>query len=92
MIGALAASPEAALAGATSYLRLFGLAMGGCLLADEALAAMRHAGHNGADQPGRIALARFFAEHMAAQAPGLARVVTEAADAMLSADAGIGAA
>ena len=92
MIGALAASPEAALAGATSYLRLFGLAMGGCLLADEALAAMRHASHNGADQPGRIALARFFAEHMAAQAPGLARVVTEAADAMLSADAGIGAA
>ena len=92
MIGALAASPEAALAGATSYLRLFGLTMGGCLLADEALAAMRHAGHNGAEPPGRIALARFFAEHMAAQAPGLARVVTEAADAMLLADAGIGTA
>ena len=33
--------PEAALAGATPYLRLFGIAAGGCMLADEALAALR---------------------------------------------------
>ena len=34
-------SPQAALAGATPYLRLFGNAAGGCMLADEALAALR---------------------------------------------------
>ena len=33
--------PDAALAGATPYLRLFGIAAGGCMLADEALAALR---------------------------------------------------
>ena len=33
--------PEAALAGATPYLRLFGNAAGGCMLADEALAGIR---------------------------------------------------
>ena len=33
--------PQAALAGATPYLRLFGNAAGGCMLADEALAALR---------------------------------------------------
>ena len=32
---------DAALAGATPYLRLFGHAAGGCMLADEALAATR---------------------------------------------------
>jgi alkylation response protein AidB-like acyl-CoA dehydrogenase len=36
--------PQAALAGATPYLRLFGNAAGGCMLADEALAALRIAG------------------------------------------------
>ena len=36
--------PDAALAGATPYLRLFGLATGGCLFAKEALAAKRLGG------------------------------------------------
>src|SRR4030088_2837677 len=43
--------PEAALAGATPYLRLFALAAGGCMLADEALAALRLAGGAGAARP-----------------------------------------
>src|SRR5436853_306031 len=38
MLATLAASPDAALAGATAYLRLFASAAGGCMLADEALA------------------------------------------------------
>jgi hypothetical protein len=88
MLSALPASPDAALAGATTYLRLFGLALGGCMLAKEALAATRDANEDGA----RVAVARFFAEQLAVQAPGLSRVVTEAADAMLSADSAIGAA
>jgi acyl-CoA dehydrogenase len=79
---------DAALAGATPYLRLFGLAAGGALLAEEALAAMRLAG-NGADAAGRIAIARFFAENLAVQAKGLERTVVEAADSVNDADAAL---
>jgi hypothetical protein len=63
------------------------------MLADEALAAARHGGTagDGADRAGRIAIARFFAENLAVQAPALARIVTAGADAVLMADAGIGA-
>jgi acyl-CoA dehydrogenase len=94
LLAALAARPDAALAGATTYLRLFASAAGGCMLADEALAAARQDGENGsgADGPGRIAITRFFAENLAVQAPALARIVTGGADAMLAASAGIGAA
>ena len=51
---------DAALAGATPYLRLFGNAAGGCLLAEQALAALR-----AGDGAARTALARFFAENIA---------------------------
>jgi hypothetical protein len=90
MLAQLPTASDAALAGATPYLRLFGLAAGGAMLAEEALAASRHAGDAvAADKPGRIAVARFFAENLAAQAPALARVVTTGADAVLSSIAGI---
>jgi acyl-CoA dehydrogenase len=95
VLAALTAKPDAALAGATTYLRLFASAAGGCMLADEALAAARQEtgdATHGVDKPGRVAVARFFAENLAIQAPALARVVTEGADAMLAAGAGIGAA
>src|SRR5438045_8216054 len=62
--------PQAALAGATPYLRLFGNAAGGCMLADEALAALRIAG---AEPASRVAIARSFAENIAVQASGLER-------------------
>jgi acyl-CoA dehydrogenase len=92
ILAKLAATPDAALANATAYLRLFASAAGGCMLADEALAAARHAGDDGAaDRAGRIAVARFFAENLAVQAPALARIVTTGADAVLAAGAGIGA-
>jgi hypothetical protein len=66
---------DAALAGATPYLRLFASAAGGALLAEQALAAARMTGDGSA--PARIALARFFAENIAVAAPGLERTVTE---------------
>jgi len=75
-------SPEAALAGATPYLRLFASAAGGCALAEDALAATRLNG--GADAPGRVALARFFAENIAVQAGGLETTVTDGADSISS--------
>ena len=49
-------------------------------------------GDDGADKSGRTAIARFFAENLAAQAPSLARIVTESAESVLAADAAIGAA
>ena len=82
---------DAALAGATPYLRLFALAAGGALLAEEALAAIRLVGKrgNGADAAGRIAVARFFAENIAVVAGGLERTVTEGAESVNAADAAL---
>ena len=78
-------SSDAALAGATPYLRLFGNAAGGCLLAEQALAALRLS----TDGAGRVALARFFAENIAVQATGLQRSVTEGADSITHAQAAL---
>jgi acyl-CoA dehydrogenase len=79
LLGVLGKSPDAALAGATPYLRLFASAAGGCALAEEALAGKRV---EDADAAGRIALARFFAENIAVQAAGLETTVTEGADSV----------
>jgi acyl-CoA dehydrogenase len=82
---ALPASPDAVLAGAAPYLRLFALTAGGCMLAEEALAASRErAGFEG-DAGARIALARFFAEHLASTVPSLAQIVIDGAGAVLGA-------
>ena len=78
---------DATLAGATPYLRLFGSAAGGCMLAAQALAAQREAG----DGAGRTALARFFAENIAVHASGLERSVTEGAQSIGAADAALSA-
>jgi acyl-CoA dehydrogenase len=78
-------SSDAALAGATPYLRLFGTAAGGCLLAEQALASLR--AH--VDGAGRTALARFFAENIAVQAAGLERAVTDGGNSITQADAAL---
>ncbi len=79
----LASAPNDALAGATPYLRLFSSALGGCLLASEALAARS----NGNGEAARyVTLARFFAENVAVQADALASTVTESADAVNQAE------
>jgi acyl-CoA dehydrogenase len=74
----LAKSPDTALAGATPYLRLFGLTAGGCYLARGALAATR-----GDGQARDIALARFFAENLVTVARGLKDSVVDGADSVL---------
>jgi 3-(methylsulfanyl)propanoyl-CoA dehydrogenase len=80
----MSAAPNDALAGATPYLRLFGSALGGCMLAGEALAAKS----NGEGEPQRyVALARFFAENITVQATALEKTVTDSADAVNGADA-----
>jgi hypothetical protein len=90
LLAKLAHEPDTALAGATPYLRLFASAAGGCLLAEEALASMRLQGGDAAvDAPERIAVARFFAENLAIQAPGLERAVTEGSASIAAADAAL---
>jgi acyl-CoA dehydrogenase len=72
----LARDPDEALAGATPYLRLFALALGGACLAKAGLAAQSAPRQAGGTPPlGRVALARFFAEKLATAAPGLAQTV-----------------
>jgi len=83
---AVAARPNEALAGATPYLRLFGIARGGALLAKGALAAHRlaHAGNGDPLLAARIAAARFFAENIAPAAHGLAHEITRGAGSVLA--------
>jgi hypothetical protein len=80
---------DAALAGATPYLRLFATAAGGTLLAEEALAATRLPAEAAADPAARIAMARFFAENVVVQARGLERTVIEGADSVIDAEAAL---
>lgn len=77
----LTANPEAALASATPYLRLFGIAAGGAYLGRSAVGAFREG-----DGDGRaVMLARYFAENISTDAPGLADTVTGGAEAVLAA-------
>ncbi|AWN44299.1 acyl-CoA dehydrogenase [Methylobacterium durans] len=71
--------PEEALAVATPYLRLFGLAQGGACLAKAALAASAaiRAGETDPAHRARIALARFFAENLATASGGLEQSVVD---------------
>jgi len=85
MIGQLGKQPEAALAGATPYLRLFALASGGCLLAKQALSMKRL----GEDAAAALATARFFPEHVAVTARSLERAVVEGAAGVVDADAAL---
>jgi alkylation response protein AidB-like acyl-CoA dehydrogenase len=90
LLAMLEKQPDSALAGATPYLRLFATAAGGCLLAQEALAAGRlHGGDGATDAAARIAIARFFAECLAVQATGLERAVTEGSGSIVAADAAL---
>jgi hypothetical protein len=85
LIAQLSKQPEAALAGAAPYLRLFGLASGGCLLAKQALSMKRL----GEDAAAALATARFFAEHVAVTAGSLERSVVEGAAGVIDADAAL---
>ena len=88
MLGKLGADVQEALAGATPYLRLFGLVRGGSTLGAAALAAhrARSAGDTDPAQAGRIATARFFAENIVTAAGGLEATIVGAAQSVLTAD------
>ncbi|MDJ0614012.1 MAG: acyl-CoA dehydrogenase [Rhizobiaceae bacterium] len=67
---------DKALAGATPYLRQFGLASGGCYLAKSALADK---------DSSRIGLARYFAENFASECSAIRETVISGADSLLAA-------
>ena len=76
----LASEPNKALSGATPYLRLFGLAAGGCYLGRAAVKANR----DGERAETQTALARFFAENLAVACGGLAENVLHGADSVMA--------
>ena len=80
----MAADPAAAAAGATPYLRMFGIVAGGYLLAKGALAAakLRAAGQDAAFHDAKIATARFYAEQVLPQAAALAGPVMAGTEAI----------
>jgi 3-(methylsulfanyl)propanoyl-CoA dehydrogenase len=80
----LADAPNEALAGATPYLQQFGVTLGGCMLANEAMAAKSD---GNSEAPRYVSLARFFAENITVQATSLERTVTESAESVAAADA-----
>ena len=82
-----AAPSEAALAGATPFLRLFALARGGTGLAALALAAQRE---DPSDPAGRITLAQFFAQNIACGAGALERSIVQGHESVLESDAALG--
>lgn len=69
-----------ALAGATPYLRLFGLAAGGCYLARAAVAD---------GQEARTALCRFFAENLVGETAALRQRAVEGAESLAQARAAL---
>ncbi len=81
-----ASNPQDALAGSAAYLRLFGITVGGWLMARQALAA-REALDAGVDDPGfyeaKMATARFYAEQILPLTLGLSDIVQAGSDAVV---------
>jgi alkylation response protein AidB-like acyl-CoA dehydrogenase len=83
-------APGDALAGATPYLRLFGLVRGAACLARAGLAAESLAKGGDSSELGRVALARFFAEKILPAASGLAATIESGAGALKDFERAIG--
>jgi len=87
LVATYAADPKAAHAGAVPFLKLMGILCGGWQMARAALAAQagleRGAGETGFLKA-KIATARFFADHILSQAPGLRGAITDGAPGVLA--------
>jgi len=78
----IADEPNSAAAGATPYLRMFGLTVGGYLVIKGGLRATKLTKEPEADRPflaGRAATAQFFGEQLLPQAPALLPAITAGA-------------
>lgn len=74
------ADPRDALAGATPYLRMFSLVVGGWLMARQAVAA---SALEGDDAAAKVVTAKFFCEQWLPQVHGLVASVTTGADQLM---------
>jgi butyryl-CoA dehydrogenase len=88
LLGEIASKPDAALAGATPFLRLFGLTAGATYLAETALAADALGAKDPANAA-RIATARFFAENLLPAVVGLEHAVVSGADSVMHSEAAL---
>jgi hypothetical protein len=82
-----ASNPAAVAAGAVYVLKLMGITLGGWMLARSAEIASRQLAKGEGDAEflkAKILTARFFAEHILAQAPALAAATTRGADSVLA--------
>ncbi|GAB3626350.1 acyl-CoA dehydrogenase [Pandoraea terrae] len=78
--------PNAVFAGSVPYLKLAGIVLCGWQLGRALLAAQAHRDADPLFFDAKIATARFFADHVLTQAPGLATTITEGADSALQLD------
>jgi hypothetical protein len=79
--------PNAAFAGAVPFLKLMGIVAGGWQLARSALISENKLLDKTNDQSfysAKIATARFFADHVLSQAPGLSATVAQGASSVMS--------
>jgi 3-(methylthio)propanoyl-CoA dehydrogenase len=84
------ADPDAALAGATPYLRMFGTVAGGWLMARQAIAASRHLVAGSPDTAflqAKLVTARFYCEQLLPQSSGLLAAATAGSRDLLTLDA-----
>jgi hypothetical protein len=75
-----------ALAGATPYLRLFGIVAGGAMLARSALHAQEAIDSGSQDERmvDKLVIARFYAEHILPQAPGLGTTIASGSGSIMA--------
>jgi alkylation response protein AidB-like acyl-CoA dehydrogenase len=78
-----AKDPRAQFAGAVPFLKLMGIVAGGWQMARAALAAAKGTGDDSFDKA-KIATARFYADHVLVQAPGLRNTVVNGAAGVLA--------
>lgn len=75
---------NAVFAGSVPYLKLAGIVLGGWQMGRALLAAQKLRDQDPSFFDAKIGTARFFADHILTQAPGLAQSITEGADSALS--------
>jgi hypothetical protein len=81
--------PNAAFSGAVPFLKLMGITAGGWQMARAALIAEKQLASGSGEKKflsAKIATARFYADHVLSQAPGLAATVTGGAAAVMALD------
>jgi alkylation response protein AidB-like acyl-CoA dehydrogenase len=87
ILSAASKDPNAAFAGAVPFLKLMGIVAGGWQMARAALVAEKKIAAQQGDQSfytAKIATARFFADHVLSQAPGLSATVSQGAASVMA--------